>query len=259
MSHCTLHQHLCSIRSSIPWGRYSICSVDFPFHRCWDLKLWWQNECLISCLWVNMREFLWIYRDTEMLVRRHIAWGTPVRGRQAAYMDTFVQPFDTRSNTAVFECAFLVELFYAICKIKANSFLAMTRHDKFPPSYLFISFELSKLCVCLNIFCALLSILFSKFEFDSAASVSGRVTGSGSNLMSVRVAKYGINVLQTHRRYISCWKNIKKNNMRMNEMESPSINKNQLRLAIEPENNKLKRRPWTPPTLFFLSLRIRIK
>jgi hypothetical protein len=71
--------------------------------------------------------------------------------------------------------------------------------------------------------------------------VSGRVTGSGSALMSLRVAKYGMNVLQTHRRYISCGGQEQKH--RMNEMESPSINKNQLRLAIEPENNKLKRRP----------------
>lgn len=35
----------------------------------------------------------------------------------------------------------------------------------------------------------------------------------------------------------------------MNEIESPAINKNQLRMAIEPDNNKLKRRPWTQPTL----------
>jgi hypothetical protein len=61
--------------------------------------------------------------------------------------------------------------------------------------------------------------------------------------MSLRVAKYGMNVLQTHRRYISCGGREQKNKHKMNEMESPSINKNQLRLAIEPENNKLKRRP----------------
>lgn len=55
------------------------------------------------------------YRDTEKLVHRHIALDKPVHGRQAAYMDIFVQPFDTRSNTAVFEYAFvLAELFSAI-------------------------------------------------------------------------------------------------------------------------------------------------
>lgn len=114
----------------------------------------------------------------------------------------------------------------------------------------FISFEPSKLCVCLNIFCALLSILFIKFEFDSAASVSARVAGSGSDLMSLLVAKYGTNVLHTHRRYISCGRREQKNECEMNEkIESLSINKNQLGLAIELENNKLKRRPPAPPTL----------
>lgn len=55
------------------------------------------------------------YRDTEKLVRRHIALDKPVHGQQAAYMDIFVQPFDTRSGTAGFEYAFvLAELFFAI-------------------------------------------------------------------------------------------------------------------------------------------------
>lgn len=55
------------------------------------------------------------YRDTEKLVRRHIALDKPVHGRQAAYMDIFVQPFDKHSSTVVFEYAFVqVELFFAI-------------------------------------------------------------------------------------------------------------------------------------------------
>lgn len=66
MSHCTLHQHLCSIRSSIPWGHYSICSVDFPFHRCWGLKNGGDiNECLISCFVVSTWEGCCGFTETQ--------------------------------------------------------------------------------------------------------------------------------------------------------------------------------------------------
>lgn len=151
------------------------------------------------------------YRDTEKSVRQHIALDKPVHGRLAACMDIVVRPFDIRLNTAVFEYASVrCELFYAIWNGTARDEKNCCASDEAQnlvltsSTHRFISFEPSKLCVCLNIFCALLSILFIKFEFDSAASVSASVTGSGSVLMSLRFAKYGMNVLQTHRRYISC-------------------------------------------------------
>lgn len=80
--------------------------------------------------------------------------------------------------------------------------------------YLFISLDPSKLWACLNIFCALLSILFTKFELvdlpptplpplpppPSTVSVDAIVLVV---LISLFVEKYGINVLQTHRLYAS--------------------------------------------------------
>lgn len=80
-------------------------------------------------------------------------------------------------------------------------------------NYLFISLDPSKFCVCLNIFCALLSILLPKFEFVDLLSTFAVVSDKFCcrddlfvvefNLISLFVEKYGMNVLQTHRLYAS--------------------------------------------------------
>lgn len=133
MSCCIDLRRVCSSRSSIRLGRDSICKVASPSRRCWDLKSHRKKSkareksmagasfpffgSRMSCAMrfrvhgVETNS----YRDTEKSVRQHIALDKPVRGRLAACMDIVVRPFDTRSNTAVFEYASVrCELFYAI-------------------------------------------------------------------------------------------------------------------------------------------------
>lgn len=152
----------------------------------------------------------------------------------------FESNFSTRSETSEKKCGEMRNIFWWHCTITQNVLtISLSTHR-------FISFEPSKLCVCLNIFCALLSILFIKFEFDSAAaSVSARATGSASDLMSLRVAKKGTKVLQTHRRYASC-----KNNKKLMNWNHHQLIKINYVLAVEPEGNKLNGTPPTPVHYF---------
>lgn len=58
MSCCRVHHCVCSSRSSIPWGRYSIYKVDFPSHRYSDLKgeqRWRRKSMLIQSFGSRMR------------------------------------------------------------------------------------------------------------------------------------------------------------------------------------------------------------